>query len=151
MTNIAAFAESFSRNPSFRPRFKLFHWSTALLGTLGCFMAALLIHWQIALLSVAIILALFLYVKQRVLSTTYGDVRRGFYYSRMRENLLKLSGQPNHPKNWRPNTLIFSGNPNKRSSLTQYALWLESQRGVATLVEIIAGPFEEGMKKRQEL
>ena len=98
MTNIAAFAESFSRNPSFRPRFKWFHWSTALLGTLGCFMAALLIQWQIALLAVAVIMTLFLYVKQRVLSTTYGDVRRGFYYSRMRENLLKLNNQPNHPQ-----------------------------------------------------
>ena len=150
MTNIAAFAESFSRNPSFRPRFRWFHWSTALLGTLGCFMAALLIHWQIALLAVAIIMALFLYVKQRVLSTTYGDARRGFYYSRMRENLLKLSGQPNHPKNWRPNTLVLSGNPNNRQVLTQYALWLESRRGVATLVEIISGPFSTGMVQRQE-
>ena len=150
MTNIAAFAESFSRNPSFRPRFKWFHWTTALLGTLGCFMAALLIHWQIALLAVAVIMALFLYVKQRVLSTTYGDVRRGFYYSRMRENLLKLNNQPNHPKNWRPNTLVLTGNPNNRRVLTQYALWLESRRGVATLVEIIVGSFKESMPKRLE-
>ena len=98
MTNITLLQNAFSRNPSFRPRFKWFHWTTALLGTLGCFMAALLIQWQIALLAVAVIMALFLYVKQRVLSTTYGDVRRGFYYSRMRENLLKLNSQPNHPK-----------------------------------------------------
>lgn len=148
MTNIAAFAESFSRNPSFRPRFKLFHWSTALLGTLGCLGAALLIQWQAALLSIAVIMALFLYVQQRVLSTAYGDVRRGFYYSRMRENLIKLTRQPPHPKNWRPSTLILTGNPNHRPALTQYALWLENHRGIATLVEVIEGPFKEGMEKR---
>lgn len=151
MTNIAAFAESFSRNPSFRPRFKLFHWSTALLGTLGCLGAALLIQWQVALLSVAVIMLLFLYVQQRVLSTTYGDVRRGFYYSRMRENLIKLDRQPPHPKNWRPNTLILTGNPHHRRALTSYALWLENHRGVATLVEVITGPFEEGMAQREDV
>ena len=150
MTNIAAFAESFSRNPSFRPRFKLFHWSTALLGAFGCLFAALLIQWQAALLAVLVITGLFIYVKQRVLSTTYGDVRRGFYYARVRENLFKLNGQPPHPKNWRPNTLILSGNPHSRRTLTQYALWLESQRGVATLIEVITAPFVEGIKQRAE-
>ena len=149
MTNIAAFAESVSRNPSFRPRFKLFHWSTALLGTIGCLFAAILIQWQAALLAVAVIAGLFVYVKQRVLSTTYGDVRRGFYYSRVRENLFKLNNQPPHPKNWRPNTLILSGNPHSRRTLTQYALWLESHRGVATLVEVITGPFHEGLRRRE--
>ena len=150
MTNIAAFAESFSRNPSFRPRFKYFHWLTALLGALGCFFTALLINWQAALLAIAVIMALYLYVQQRVLSSTYGDVRRGFYYSRMRENLMKLSGQPQHPKNWRPNTLVLSGNPNTRHTLTQYALWLENRRGVATLVELLVGPLSDMLPKRAQ-
>lgn len=148
MTNIAAFAESFSRNPSFRPRFKYFHWLTALLGALGCFFTALLINWTAALLAIAVIMALYLYVQHRVLGSTYGDVRRGFYYSRMRENLMKLAAQPNHAKNWRPNTLVLSGNPNTRHTLTQYALWLENRRGVATLVELLVGPLRDMIPKR---
>jgi len=148
MTNIAAFAESFSRNPSFRPRFKYFHWLTALLGALGCFFTALLINWTAALLAVAVIMALYLYVQHRVLGSTYGDVRRGFYYSRMRENLMKLAAQPHHAKNWRPNTLVLSGNPNSRHTLTQYALWLENRRGVATLVELLVGPLRDMIPKR---
>lgn len=150
MTNIAAFAESFTRNPSFRPRFRYFHWLTALLGALGCLAVALLINWRAALLAVALILALFLYVQQRVLESSYGDVRRGFYYSRMRQNLLKLAAQPQHAKNWRPNTLILSGNPNTRYTLTQYAVWLEGRRGLATLVELMVGPLRDMLAQREE-
>jgi amino acid transporter len=150
ITNIAAFAESFTRNPSFRPRFRFYHWLTALLGALGCGFAALLINWQAALLATAVIVVLFLYVRQRILTTTFGDVRRGFYYSRVRENLYKLGNQPPHPKNWRPNTLVLSGNPSSRMTLTQYAIWLENNRGLVTLAEIIEGDFERMQEERAE-
>ena len=148
MTNIAAFAESFTKNPSFRPRFRFFHWFTALIGALGCFFTAFLIHWEIALLACFILLTISYYIKRRVLSSTYGDVRRGFYYARVRENLLKLNSHPPHPKNWRPNTVILSGNPNSRLTLTKYALWLENNRGVATLVELLIGPLQEQIQER---
>ena len=43
ITNLAAFVESFSRNPSFRPRFKLFHWFPALIGAVSSFAVAFLV------------------------------------------------------------------------------------------------------------
>ena len=43
MINLAAFIEDFGGNPSFRPQFRYFHWSTALLGAIGCAVVTVLI------------------------------------------------------------------------------------------------------------
>ncbi|MBN1306927.1 MAG: hypothetical protein JXA18_03355, partial [Chitinispirillaceae bacterium] len=66
ITNLAAFVESFSRNPSFRPRFKLFHWSSALVGAIASFTASFLIDAVAALGACAFVVLLFLYVRKTV-------------------------------------------------------------------------------------
>ena len=143
ITNLAAFVESVTANPSFRPRFRYFHWTTAMLGTLACGATAFLISPLYALVAIVIIGTIFAYVSQRVLSTTFGDARRGFYYSWVRNYLLKLTAQPAHPKNWRPTILVLSGNPNTRLTLVRYAHWLASKRGIVTLAEILPGKLPE--------
>ncbi|MBD3344890.1 MAG: amino acid permease [Chitinivibrionales bacterium] len=150
MTNLAAFVEGFTRNPSFRPRFKLFHWFFALLGAAGCIFAAVLISAQATIIAGALIVLLFAYVRRFVLTTTFGDARRGFVYSRIREYLIMLSQLPMHPKNWRPTTLVLSGNPNSRLTLVKYAIWLSSGRGIVSLISILMGGFDE-MKDRRKL
>lgn len=150
MTNMAAFIEQFSRNPSFRPRFRFFHWTTALMGGLGCFGTALLINPFAALVSFAIITGIFIFISRRVLETSFGDARRGFYYERVRTNLRKLRSHPPHPKNWRPTTLVLSGNPATRLALTQYAYWLESGRGIVTVASVLEGDFHENVRRRRE-
>ncbi|MBN1578779.1 MAG: hypothetical protein JW913_19615 [Chitinispirillaceae bacterium] len=149
ITNLAAFVESFSRNPSFRPRFRLFHWSLALVGALASFTASFLIDAVAALGAVAFVTILFLYVRKTVAASSFGDARRGFFYSRTRNNLLNLAQMPVHPKNWRPTIIVFSGNPNNRLTLVQYADWLGSGRGIITLAGILVGKFEEMIDQRQ--
>ncbi len=151
ITNLAAFVESYGRNPSFRPRFGLFHWSFALLGAGGCIFAAVLISPLYAILAVLIVVLLFLYVRKFILSTSFGDARRGFYYSRVRDNLFRLAGTKVHPKNWRPSTLVFSGNPETRTTLTKYAAWLGSGRGILTLASLIIGELSERKNEREEM
>ncbi|MFV1958949.1 MAG: hypothetical protein ACC662_06005, partial [Planctomycetota bacterium] len=53
MVNVAAFVESSAGNPSFRPRFRYFHWGAALAGAAGCLAVAFLIHWPSALVAAA--------------------------------------------------------------------------------------------------
>jgi amino acid transporter len=150
MTNVAAFIEHLSRNPSFRPRFRYFHWTTALLGGVGCFGVAFLINWTAALMALAMIAVIFLYISRRVLETNFGDARRGFTYERVRTNLRKLASQPTHPKNWRPTTLVLSGNPNNRLTLTTYAGWLASGSGIVTLANIVVGDIHEHIPMRRQ-
>ncbi len=150
MTNMAAFIEQFSRNPSFRPRFKWFHWSTALLGALGCFGAALLINPVAAVAAFLIIAATFVYISRRVLKTSFGDARRGFYYQRVRDNLWRLASHPPHPKNWRPTTLVLSGNPQSRLTLSSFAKWFESDRGIVAIAEVVAGDVIEKIVEKEQ-
>ncbi|MDR2694453.1 MAG: amino acid permease [Chitinispirillales bacterium] len=141
--NLAAFVESFSRNPSFRPRFKFFHWFGALVGAVACFAATLLINPVAALLAGAFFAGIFFYVRKYVMSVSFGDARRGFIYSRTRDNLLTLSSLPAHPKNWRPTIVAFAGDPTSRLHLVKYADWLSSGRGILTIAAMVNGDMNE--------
>jgi hypothetical protein len=148
MINLAAFIEDFGGNPSFRPQFRFFHWSSALLGAVGCALITLLINWLAAVIAILIIMGLLWHLKTRRLVATFGDARRGFFYRSVRNNLLRLRRMPEDPKNWRPNILVFSGNPLAREDLIQYAVWMESKRGIVYLANVLVGDFAELAPRR---
>lgn len=139
MTNLAALVESLGANPSFRPRFRFFHWSTALVGGVACVLVAFMINAAAAFVALLLIAGLFYTVRNREMTDAYGDARRGFIYSRVSDNLIKLAAMPPHPKNWRPTMLVFSGNPHQRMSLVLYARWLGQQSGIVSLVHLLEG------------
>jgi amino acid transporter len=151
MTNAAAFIEQFSRNPSFRPRFKYFHWSTALIGGIGCMVAAVLIDVVAALVALAGVALVFFYISRRVLADSFGDARRGYIFERVRSNLRRLSQYEPDPKNWRPTTLALSGNPKTRTTLMWYATWLVSGRGIVSMVNVIEGDVYEKVDEREDV
>lgn len=151
MTNAAAFIEQFSRNPSFRPRFQYFHWSTALIGGIGCIVAAFLIDAVAALVALAFVALVFIYISRRVLKGSFGDARRGYVFERVRANLRRLARYPQDPKNWRPTTLALSGNPRTRLTLMWYATWLVSGRGIVSMVNVIEGSVHEKTDEREEV
>ncbi len=150
MTNLAAFIEAFGKNPSFRPRFRFFHWIFALLGGLGCVGAAFLIDAIAAVVSLLIILGLLWYLKTRELKASFGDARRGFVYTQVRKNLLRLRDMPEDPKNWRPTILVLSGNPASRETLVSYAGWLEAGRGIVLMANVLKGTVEQAGKRRAQ-
>ncbi|MCA8920643.1 MAG: amino acid permease [Planctomycetes bacterium] len=150
MTNLAAFIEAFGQNPSFRPRFRYFHWVFALLGGAGCVGVALLIDPFAAVISLLIILGLLWYLKTRELEASFGDARRGFVYTQVRKNLLRLRDMPEDHKNWRPTILVLSGNPASRETLVSYAVWLEAGRGIVLMANVLKGTLEQGGKRRAQ-
>jgi amino acid transporter len=156
LTNLAAFVESFGANPSFRPRFRLFHWTTAGVGSLACGWVAFQIHVGAASLALAGLAALFFLARKSKMNAAYGDARRGFIYQRLRRNLLALSAMPAHPKNWRPTIVVLAGNPTARLPLVTYARWLGMNSGIVSLVSIVTGGLEavaeecQGERKRLE-
>jgi len=82
---------------------------------------------------------LYLFLRRKVLNVRFGDARWGFLYSRLRDNLLALSRQTVHPKNWRPTILVLTGNPETRLTMTRYALWIGEARGLVILGRILVG------------
>jgi amino acid transporter len=149
MINFAAFIEAFGKNPSFRPRFRYFHWMTALLGTIGCVGVAFAINVGAAAAAIVVIGALYWYVRTQQLKATFGDARRGFVYTAARNRLLQLAEMPEDLRNWRPTVLVFSGNPASREALVSHAVWMESGRGIVILANVLQGTVEEHGRLRE--
>ncbi|UDQ99088.1 amino acid permease [Lentisphaerota bacterium WC36G] len=137
MVNLAAFVESFGKNPSFRPRFKYFHWSISLFGAIACIITTVMINFTISFVAFSCMAVLFFIVRRRSMSNTFGDARRGFVYSRIRDNLLNLAKMPADPKNWRPTICVLSGNPINRKELVDYANLFTSKRGILSIVKVV--------------
>ena len=148
LLNLAAFIEAYSANPSFRPRFKFFHWSLALLGVIGSFGSALLIDYKAASLALLILFSLVFYLRKRKMAISFGDARRGFLYSRIRDNLFILKDFEDDIRNWRPSIITLSGNPSSRETLVTYAVWLNSGRGLVVLANILIGKLQDLSRQR---
>ncbi len=135
--NMAAFVESIGRNPSFRPRFRFFHWSIALYGIIMSMAAALLINWYLSVIALAIITVLYTWTRYRNLEMSFGDARRGFIYSRIQKELLVLQSLPVHAKNWRPTITVLCSDLNYRGDLVDYAILMSQHRGILSVLQII--------------
>ncbi|MDT8391408.1 MAG: amino acid permease [Lentisphaeria bacterium] len=151
MTNLAAFVEHFSLNPSFRPRFRFFHWGTALIGGLACIWVAFMISAGAALITLLFIGGVFAAVRKRKLTEAFGDAGRGFVYTSLSRSLKRLAAMPAHPKNWRPTILVFSGNPHARGPLVQLAKWLGLRSGIISLLNIVQGEKETMARERDKM
>jgi len=143
MINAAAFVEAVGYNPSFRPRFRLFHWALAGLGALGCAVAMVLINPFAAAVAILTIAGFYWYVRKQHLTSHFGDARRGWVFAAAMRNLQALAGMNEDQKNWRPTPLVLAGNPKSRETVVRYAIWLEAGHGIVLLANVLAGKVEE--------
>ncbi len=148
VVNMIAALENIVGNPSYRPRLQI-HWIISLLGALGCYYVMFLINARATLIAIAVTSIIYFTLKRKIIRTTWGDVRIGLWFSLIRFALLKLKRYEWHPKNWKPNILVFTGNPNTRDHLIYLARLLEKGRGFVSLVQMIIGPCNEQAKFRK--
>ena len=142
MINFAAFVESFGANPSFRPRFRFYHWSTSILGAFACLVVMILIDALAAAVAILVISGLYAYLSRRVFRSAFGDARLGFQYALVVRALQKLRWMTPHAKNWRPTFLVMAGNTQTHMTLLKYAVWMEGGRGLVTAAQVISGDLE---------
>lgn len=133
--NIAAGIEGFLNSPSFRPLFRV-HWMLSALGAIGCSVVMILISPIATVIAGVIVLLIFLWIQQRELKSTWGDVRRGLWMMLLRTSLFQLGYHPDM-KNWRPNMLVLSGAPMRRWGLIELANALNHNRGLFTVTSIL--------------
>jgi amino acid transporter len=142
MINFAAFVESFGANPSFRPRFRFYHWTTSILGAAACVVVMVLIDALAAAVAILIIAGIYAYLSRRVFRSAFGDARLGFQYALVVRALQKLRRMTPHAKNWRPTFLVMAGNTQRHMALIKYAVWMEGGRGLVTAAQVISGDLE---------
>jgi hypothetical protein len=145
--NLACFYEGYSRNPSFRPRFKYSHWSVALAGTIGCLIAMLVMDLFWAVVALLAMAALYAVIRRIGIRARWGDVRSGVAFESARRALLRLEEQPTHAKNWRPIVLALGAGSALRQQIAEFGYWLTAGRGVISLGQVISGEVEDRLER----
>jgi amino acid transporter len=140
--NLAAGVEKLVGDPSYRPTINV-PWYVSFLGAVGGAVVMFLISPLVCIAAIALEIYLYLYLRRRALQRSWGDVRAGFWVALARFSLLKLREQGSHPRNWRPQILLFVGDPSKRISLVRVASWFNQNRGVVTACKLIEGDLKE--------
>lgn len=150
LLNYATFFEARAASPSFRPRFKLYNAYISLAGALACLVVMLAIDFTSGVIAMAILLAIYQYLKRTAGPARWADSRRSYHIQLVREHLLAASNEQEHPLNWRPQLLLFSNNPERRKQLLHFASWFEGESGFVTTVKIIEGEGVRMLKLREE-
>ena len=150
LLNYATYFEARADSPSFRPRFRWYDRRLSLTGALACLVVMLAIHITAGLIAIAILFGIYQYLKRTSGPARWADSRRSYYLQRIRANLLAAAQEPEHPRDWRPQLLVFSDDPHRRKRLLEFAEWLEGDTGFATIVRIIEGEGPQMIKLREE-
>ncbi|MEM9274049.1 MAG: amino acid permease [Cyanobacteria bacterium P01_F01_bin.143] len=133
--NVAAGVEGFLQSPSFRPTFRV-HWSLSILGAIGCLWVMFLIDAGSTAIAAVIVSGVFLWLQQRELRTTWGDVRRGMWMALIGMGIFQMT-EEDDTKNWRPHILVLSGAPQKRWSLIELADGFSHHRSLMTVSSVL--------------
>jgi amino acid transporter len=151
LINYATFFEASAASPSFRPRFRFYHRHLSLLGALACLGAMLAIDLQAGLVAVALLFAIFQYLRRVAPQARWADGRRSYHIQQVRAHLLASAREAEHPRDWRPNMLLFSDDSHRRAQLLQFASWLEGDSGFATMIKILEGEGAVMLKRKSEV
>jgi len=150
LLNYATHYEARAASPSFRPTFRWFDYRLSLLGCLACLSAMLAIDITAGAVAIAVLFAIYQYLKRTAGPARWADSRRSYYLQRVRENLIGAAAEPEHPRDWRPQILAFSNNPTRREQLLRFASWLEGGSGMTSVVKILGGEGVKMLKLKEE-
>ena len=94
-----------------------------------------------ALMSMGIAAATYYGLKGRARGD-WGDAKRGYIFSRIRQNLLLLEKSTPDAKNWRPALAVISDDCERDQAMLRCASWLENEKGILSVLEISEHPGE---------
>ena len=146
LLNYATYYEARSQSPSFRPRFRFFNKWLSLAGALACLGAMLAVDLTAGVVALAVLFAIFQYLRRTAGPSRWADSRRSYHLQMVREHLLSIAAEPQHPRDWRPQILAFSDDSRRRAQLLRFSSWIEGGSGLTTAVRILEG---EGVKMRK--
>ncbi|MGD9071937.1 MAG: amino acid permease, partial [Desulfobacterales bacterium] len=141
--------ESRTESPSFRPRFRWFDARASLAGALACLGAMLAIDPLPGGAALVILYSIYLYLKQKAGSPRWADSRRSYHLQRVRVNLLAAAAEPEHPRYWRPQMLVFADESEQRQVLLRFAAWIQGRSGFTAAVRILTGQMARLRREKQ--
>jgi len=149
LLNYATYFEARTQNPSFRPRFRFFDQRASLAGALLCAGAMLAIDLASGAIAVAVLFGIYQYLEHKAAPAGWADSRRSSHLQMARKHLLAAAAEPEHPRDWRPQLLVFSDTARRRQRLVQFASWIEGGSGLTTVVRVLQGQGAEMIDQRK--
>ncbi len=150
LLNFATYFEARSQSPYFRPRFRWYSKRASLFGALACFGVMLAIDFSAGLIAIAIITAIYQYLQRTSAPARWADGRRSFHIQSVRENLLAAAREPEHPRDWRPQLLVFSDDEDRRAPLLRLVDWLTGDSGLITVARVVEAEGVKAIKMKKE-
>lgn len=155
LLNYATYFEANSASPSFRPRFRFYNKWISLAGFLACLGVMLAIDFMTGLVAIAIITAIYQYLKQTSGPARWADGQRSYHLKKIRENLLAAQEDLEHPRDWRPCVLAVTQETQARKQLLTLGAWFEGGSGFTASLTVLEsrGPRmgRDWLKARQAL
>ncbi|MGD9125204.1 MAG: amino acid permease, partial [Desulfarculaceae bacterium] len=148
LLNYATYYEARAASPSFRPTFRWFDRRLSLIGSLACLGVMLAIDLSAGAMALALLAAVYQYLKRTAGPARWADSRRSFHLQQAREHLLAAASEVEHPRDWRPIVLAFSDHEQRRQRLLQFSTWLEGGSGLTTAVRVLEGEGA-GIRRRR--
>ena len=150
LLNYATYYETRAASPFFRPRFKWYDGRLSLLGALSCLGVMLAIDISAGLISTAVLFSIYQYLRRTAGPARWADGRRSYHLQKVRDHLLAAAAEPEHPRDWRPQLLLFSDRPEKRAPLLTLAAWITGNTGMITVVQVIEEQGAKAIKLQKE-
>jgi len=139
LLNYATYFEANAASPSFRPRFRFYHPWISLAGFLVCLGVMLAIDFKTGLVAIAIITAIYQYLKQTSGPARWADGQRSYHLKKIRENLLAAQDDLEHPRDWRPCVLAVARETETRKQLLTLGAWFEGGSGFTAALTVVEG------------
>lgn len=127
----------------FRPSFRIPAW-ISIIGAIACFVVMIQLDFAAMIGATVLLGAIFLFLKRKELKLQSGDTWGGFWSSLVKYGLIKLSqSESKNQRNWRPNIILFGGNPKSRPYLINMARTLVGSQGVFTNFNLVEKQSEK--------
>ncbi|XP_030832126.1 solute carrier family 12 (sodium/potassium/chloride transporters), member 2 isoform X1 [Strongylocentrotus purpuratus] len=143
LINFSCFSASLAKSPGWRPAFKYYNMWVALVASVICVGVMFLINWWAALLTIAIISGLYMYVHSTKPEVNWGDSNQAFLYKRAIQTTIKLGNVPEHVKTFRPQILLLTGPPNCRPAMLHLCSHITKNTSLLLCGNVIIGEQPE--------
>lgn len=147
--NISAAFEKWT-STEYRPDFKVSGW-ISLIGAVACLIVMIQLDFVAMLGAIFILGLIYFYLKRKELTLDSGDAWSGVWASLVKTGLTNLTRDKLQKKNWRPNVIMFSGNPANRAHMIDMGKAIVGKLGLLSAFELVVSDDKIMAKSQSDL
>ena len=151
LVNVTCFHASWVNTPSFRPSFRYFNKWCSLATGIACFVLMLMLDIPSAVLSIVLMTAIFLIVRQWGPQVNWGTTSQAQLFNLAVGSALKWDATCEHVKNYRPRVVVLTGNPSARPSLLDIGFALTKDYGMLFTLHLRQGNIGQSSLRKGRL